>query len=98
PSPQISINRQRRNGALFPSASQCASGKAASASPNDGHGFPTEPDAAPQELAKSPSSSIPAQTRTIFRSKVVRPKRAQSVSRADGEEVAGVPSSGSRRR
>ena len=97
PSPQISIIRQRRNGALFASASQCASGNAASARPNDGHGFPPEPGAAAQELAKSPSSSIPAQSRTIRRSKLVRPKSVESASRADDESVAGVSSSGSRR-
>jgi hypothetical protein len=55
------------------------------------------PGAAAQELAKSPSNSIPAQSRTIRRSKLVRPKSVESVSRANDESVAGVSSPGSRR-
>ena len=50
PVPIVSIRRQCRSGPPFASASQCASGNAASARPNEGQGFPPAPGAAAHSL------------------------------------------------
>ncbi len=78
----VSIIRQWRSGPRGASASQCASEKVASARPNEGHGFPPEPAAAAHCAAKAPSSSIPAQRSTTWRSKPERRNIPQRVSSA----------------
>src|SRR5439155_23996444 len=78
----------RRNGLALLSASQCGSGNAASARPNDGQGFPPEPGAAAQRAANCPSSSTPAQSSKMRRSNSDNPNIAQSTSSADGDSIA----------